>query len=99
MKWFLYFIAGVCWLAFAAAGGWFLLAYFVSRSNLQDQYPWIMLYAPTFLLAEGGADVARAVGLLFLTVFCFMLGMALCCFGLALRPEQRAEAAGSQPNR
>jgi hypothetical protein len=91
MKWLLFMLGGVCWFVFGLGFGLLLLACIAQAGGLQDMVPWLWYYAPGFYLGDGLIFITHLVGLLTLTGFCFLFGVALFSYGLALRGEKPAK--------
>jgi hypothetical protein len=87
MKRAMFFICGVCWFAFGAGFGLFLLQYAANGAGLQDVGPrWLI---PGQAVSPGSVLVGlvHVVGLFTLSAFCFVVGIGLCLRGSVSFPE------------
>src|ERR1043166_5062157 len=80
-------VGGLCWLAFAAAIGWFLVQYLAEGAGLLV-FGFFRVSSTTVSMG-----LVHVLGFAAAASLCFLIGAGLCAHGLVPAPEQPSETA------
>lgn len=89
MKRVLFVICGICWLMFGAGFVIFLFQYLAQGGGLQDLGPLRPTTGHPVTSGSLLAGLVHGVGLVLASVFCFLVGIGLCSYGLTSHPHDK----------
>jgi hypothetical protein len=91
MKRMLYLGCGICWFAFGAGFGLFLLQYVTDGAGWQDLGPRWLISSQAVTSGSVLVGFVHAAGLFALSALCFLVGIGLCLCGLHPRAEDEPD--------
>jgi hypothetical protein len=78
----LFVICGCCWFGFGLGFGLFLLQYIANGAGLQDLSPARQIFGHTVSSGTVLVGLVHIVGLIMVSIFCFVIGIGLCAHAM-----------------